>query len=623
MSMQESSSDLPKPLQELLKRHWGFETLRAHQVGPVLGLWRGEHTLSLLPTGGGKSLCFQLPALAREGLCLVITPLIALMEDQCEGLRKKGVRAEAWVGNNGDRVLDNVRFGQTQFLYLSPERLNHPMFLARRAHWDVKTIVVDEAHCISQWGHDFRPAFQSIVTLRDAFPDATWGAFTATATDEVLADLAEQMPKQTQVHRTPLRRQNLHFEVNTWGDKEAMLLKDATAQVGQGLIYVQSRHESERWSQRLSQAGLSAASFHAGLPPREKQRRQEAWKANKIQVLTCTSAFGMGIDAPHVRWVFHAGPPPNLESYIQEAGRAGRDGQPASCILYAEMHDFQVLSERIERQYPSLKKVHDAYQWVCNQSSAAFGEQPTEPIEITESIHMPALKLLALAGHFEIQEISKSQKMRGLVRWSGPELTGDEHGPMNVLAQWIQRHAGGREIEIETTALTTELNAHAQGPHWHPEQCASALEVLDARGWIDWRPRATISRLHWLRPRQQTKTITVNLERKHLAHQKLNLVREYALEAGDTCRAKTLEAAFGDLDGKPCENCDVCTIDKQAWRDNLRSALDMGSVNPTEFIQQCRPGHRAGMRTLMATWYKSGAIESSQSHIRWTSNHRD
>ncbi|MGB0149723.1 MAG: RecQ family ATP-dependent DNA helicase [Flavobacteriales bacterium] len=620
MCNQETSPHLPETLGHLLHKHWGFKELRPHQARPVLGLWWGEHTLALMPTGGGKSLCFQLPALARGGLCLVVTPLIALMEDQCEGLRAKGIRAEAWVGNNGDRVLDNVRFGKTQFLYLSPERLKHPMFLARREHWDVRTIVVDEAHCISQWGHDFRPSFQSIGTLQEAFPNAVWGAFTATATSEVLADVARQMPTDTHVHRSSLRRPNLNFEVNTWGDRDSVLIRDAMAQQGQGLIYVQSRHESERWSQRLQQAGMTAASFHAGLPLREKQKRQEAWRTCKLQVLTCTSAFGMGIDAPHVRWVFHAGPPPNVESYIQEAGRAGRDGETASCVLYAEDRDFEVLSERIERQFPPMKKIQEAYQWVANRSNATFGEQPEEPLALEDPTHLPALKLLAQAGHFDLQESSKQRRRGGTVRWSGSPLTDTQNDRLHALAQWVQRLAVDRNVEIDAAVLAHELNAKNDAKPWSADECENALEVLDARGWLDWRPTRAVTHLRWLMPRQQTHTITVDLKRKALALQKLEALQSYVAEGNDACRAKTLEAAFDDPHGAPCGKCDVCTADKQNLRETLRNALDDGPLDPTTFLQSCRPGHRAGMRALMATWYKSGAIESSQSLIRWTSS---
>ena len=422
-------------------------------------LSEGRHVVALLPTGGGKSLCFQLPALVRGGLCLVVTPLIALMEDQCEDLRRRGIRAEAWVGNNGDRVLDNVRFGHTQFLYLSPERLRHPMFLARHTFWNVTTVVIDEAHCISQWGHDFRPAFKEFARMQEMFPNAVWGAFTATATLEVLEDVAQQMPGEPRLHRSPMRRSNLSFDVSNWGDKHATLIHDALEQQGQGLVYVQTRHDSERWSQRLQDAGMAVASYHAGLPEAEKRKRQRRWRSGELQALTCTSAFGMGIDAPHVRWVFHAGPPPNLESYIQESGRAGRDGQPSRCVLYAETKDFEELTAHIERQFPDNQAVQKAYQWVANVSYAAVGECPESPIDIVNRTHMPALKLLAAAGHFDLQETPEQPGIRGTLMLTSVRVETAPDSLESLLMTWVHRFAAEAPTPANVKDLTIQLNA--------------------------------------------------------------------------------------------------------------------------------------------------------------------
>ena len=618
MSSQETSQGLPAHLQSLLQTHWGFSDLRPHQVGPVLDLAQGNHVVALLPTGGGKSLCFQLPALARGGLCLVVTPLVALMEDQCDQLRQRGIRAEAWVGNNGDRVLDNVRFGKTQFLYLSPERLTHPLFEARCGFWNVTTVVVDEAHCISQWGHDFRPAFQNISSLHDRFPDAVWGAFTATATEEVVRDIASQMPQGAQSHVAPMRRPNLAYQVSRWGDRDAVLLHDAALQQGQGLVYVQSRHDSERWSQRLQASGLAAASFHAGLPAKEKQRRQQRWMSGHLQVLACTSAFGMGIDAPHVRWVFHAGPPPNLESYIQEAGRAGRDGQPASCILYVEDSDFGVLQGRIERQFPALRQIQEAYQWAANASHATYGEQPEAPVPVTEPQHLPALRMLSLAGHFDLRERRNASTEGGTITWLGTSVNESFAPPLQTLARWIERQAPSQPMDVDLSQLANQLNrAVALAPPATTAQVRMDLEALDAMGWLDWKPASERFELTWTMPRQATNTVTVDRSRLELMLRKLQEVQAFA-KASQGCRSQHLERAFSDASHGPCGQCDMCTGDKKQWRQALKEDLARGAIQPQEWLLSKAPGHRHQLRALLATWYRSGFIEANQNWIRWS-----
>ena len=620
MTSTESSSNVPEELLSLLKKHWGFSSLRPHQIGPASDLLSGKHTLAFLPTGGGKSLCFQLPALARGGLCLVVTPLIALMEDQCESLKKKGIRAEAWIGSNGDRVLDNVRFGKTNFLYLSPERLNHPMFLARNEYWDVRTIVIDEAHCISQWGHDFRPSFRKIDLLKSLFPKAVWGAYTATATHEVMTDIEAFLPKNLVIHRASMRRKNLSFQVSTYGDRESTLLHDVMQQQGQGLIYAPTRHECETWSQRLQDLGVCAASFHAGLPAKQKQRRQQDWLSQKIQVLTCTSAFGMGIDAPHVRWVFHAAPPPNLESYVQEAGRAGRDENPATCVLYVDERDFDVLRKRIQHQFPDKDKVQKAYQWAANTSYAVIGEQPSTSITITQEQHLPALKLLANEGHFGITQSMPKQQV-GTIRWTGttsPGANEDSKMQVSALVDWIRENAMNHDVEVSVSSIAEHLNKSHQSSPWTDSKICLALEQLDAKGWIDWMPQKAEFNLVWKRPRQKTSTIDVNRERMHLALQNVDAVESYVSLPSDKCRARVLEIHFSSGGLENCGVCDHCTADKKAMRNAFQLALDKGEVDPHSLILSVAPGHRKTARDMLATWYRSGAILASQHHIKWS-----
>ena len=617
MTPQESSPVVPEELLVLLQKHWGFDGLRAHQTGPVTDLHAGRHTLALLPTGGGKSLCFQLPALARGGLCLVVTPLIALMEDQCDALRRKGIRAEAWVGNNGDRVLDNVRFGGTQFLYLSPERLKHPLFLARHEHWDVRTVVVDEAHCISQWGHDFRPAFQHIQDLQSLFPRAVWGAYTATATAEVLEDVAQQLPSGVVTHRSSMRRPNLRFSVSTWGDRDATLLHDVLQRSDQGLIYVQSRHESERWAQRLQSADVQAASYHAGLPSREKQRRQRMWMDGTLQVLTCTSAFGMGIDAPRVRWVFHAGPSPQMEAYVQEAGRAGRDGAPSECVLYVEEKDFSILAERITKQYPDIDNIRKAYQWAANASYATLGEQPEAPLVVHEHQWIPALRLLALAGHFELKDPPVHAGQTGRLRWLQQGTASHVDPKNNHLHLWLARHASSADLQVSIPELCDAIQ-RAHGDAWTTEALVLALESLDAQGTLDWHPAPTSPTLRWLEPRRATANVTADRSRLNLLLEKLETVKRYALGEGLTCRAQFLEHSFGEFDGIPCGECDLCSQTTATWEEAWTGWLNEGSVVVEQKLLTLPAGHRTPARNVLARWYRDGRVVANGTSVKWS-----
>lgn len=617
MTPQETSLAVPEELRTLLKKHWGFDGLRPHQRGPVLDLHAGRHTIALLPTGGGKSLCFQLPALARGGLCLVVTPLIALMEDQCEALRRKGIRAEAWVGNNGDRVLDNVRFGGTQFLYLSPERLGHPMFLARHERWDVTTVVVDEAHCISQWGHDFRPAFKHVGALQSLFPHAVWGGYTATATSEVLEDVAQQFPPGVVTHRSPMRRTNLEFSVSTWGDRDATLLHDVLQRKDQGLIYVQARHESERWGQRLRNAGVRAASYHAGLPAREKQRRQRQWMEGKLQVLACTSAFGMGIDAPNVRWVFHAGPSPQLEAYMQEAGRAGRDGQPSTCVLYAEHKDFALLEDRIENNFPDLSMVRKAYQWAANASYATLGEKPDAPLVVHAHEWIPALRLLALAGHFELKDPPLNSGQTGNLRWLHQEFSSLPNPKTHRLATWLSRHASSADLQVSIPDLCHTLEK-THGKAWHADEMVLALESLDAQGKLDWKPTPASPTLRWLQPRMATANVTVDRTRLKLLLDKLEMVKRYAFGEKSSCRAQFLEHAFGDSNDRPCGVCDLCTQATTPWATWWSKGLDQGPVNVQNTLLALPAGHRMHARNVLAQWYREGRILANGNEVTWS-----
>ena len=622
MSDQESSSMSQSPaheaellaemraeVSEVVKRVWGFESLRPHQEAPVMDLALGKHIVAMMPTGGGKSLCFQLPAIVRGGLCIVITPLIALMKDQCSQLKALGVKAEAWTGNNGDRILDNVRFGNVQFLYMSPERIGHPMFQARHGFWDVRTIIVDEAHCISQWGHDFRPAFQRIGELKGMFPQAVWGCFTATATEEVLKDIGSNLPEAA-IHAMPMRRKNLAFQVSTWGDRDSEILNSIRHLKGKGLIYVRTRHEAERWGNLMRQVGMSAATFHAGMTQQSKDKTQRKWLSGECQALACTSAFGMGIDAPDVGWVVHAGPPPNLESYIQEAGRAGRDGRHAHCLLFVGEHDMAKLRERLDAQFPDNAIVQAAYQGLANAGSVAIGEQPNEPTPICRPEWNAAFDLLEQGGM--IQSVPHPGDLRGSIRLNPRPASEPIPNHLVRLHNWIVAQPTTKDIQLNQ--IVTE------GVVANIPTAVEQLNALDTLGRLDWTPQE-VRHYAWTQPRMATNKVAVNRSRKQVLLDKLQLVERYITHEG--CRASFLDGVFEvqSVDSsepiQPCGICDACTADRNRMREQLQHMLQLEAHTSDSLIRSQAPGHRGMARAILQAWYRAGVIESSEHRIRW------
>ncbi len=357
----------------ILKDNFGYDSFRFIQEDIINSIGSGHDTIGLMPTGGGKSITFQVPALAMEGTCIVISPLIALMQDQVEHLKKRGIKAEAiYTGQSRDeiqRILDNAVFGAVKFLYISPERLSSSLFLAKLRHMKVSFIVVDEAHCISQWGHEFRPAYLHIKEIRQELPNCPVLALTATATTEVIEDIKNELSRPDNengeesfhVFSMSFRRPNLRYVVRHTNDKIGQILKILEAVEGSAIIYTRSREKTKELSKELETYGIKSTYYHAGLDFSVKQKHQQLWQNNTIRVMVATNAFGMGIDKPDVRIVIHADVPDSLEAYYQEAGRAGRDGQLSYAVLLYDKRDKTQLRTHLNEQYPDKDYIRNVY----------------------------------------------------------------------------------------------------------------------------------------------------------------------------------------------------------------------------------------------------------------------
>ena len=563
-----------KDLHDVLSRIWGFQDLRPMQEQVVRSVLQGRDTLALLPTGGGKSLCFQLPALMQGGCCLVVSPLIALMKDQVQRLRERGVRAVALTAGMRreelDVALENCALGHCDFLYVSPERLGSDLFRARVDRLPITLIAIDEAHCISQWGYDFRPAYLAIGDLREHFPEVPVIALTATATERVVTDIQERLRfREPHVLRGDFRRPELTFWVSRGEDKLGRLLRIAERTTGGAIVYVRQRREALRISNRLTDAGFSAAPYHAGLPLEERDRTQRAWTQGSVRFVIATNAFGMGIDKGDVRTVVHWGPPDDLESYYQEAGRAGRDGEASHAILLVDQGDGRRLEERVRGSFPSLHEVR-----ACLQSFADMHRIPlsggmdetfaldlrgiAERMGTNVRTAAQALKVLELNGDLALSDGFRDPSRVHFV--GSPrevhQLQGQRH-PSAPLLEAVLRTYGG--VFEQPTVIEEERLARMIG--WSTEAVRQTLKASQEAGILEYRPRNTGPAATLLTPRRDAATLmpdpAVMRDREGRALERMDRMRSY-FERGDVCRETTLLAYFGAQPPEACGHCDVC-----------------------------------------------------------------
>ncbi|MBF1644869.1 MAG: RecQ family ATP-dependent DNA helicase [Prevotella sp.] len=559
---------------DILHKYWGYPDFRGIQREIIESIGAGKDTLGLMPTGGGKSLTFQVPALAQEGVCIVITPLIALMKDQVEHLRHKGIAAAAiYSGMSRDAIvttLENCIFGGVKLLYISPERISSDLFQIKLKHMKVSFITVDEAHCISQWGYDFRPSYLQIAVIRKLVPNVPILALTATATPDVIDDIQERLGfTEKNVFRMSFERKNLVYVVRQAEDKEAEMVHILQSIPKTAIVYCRSRKRTKEVAQLLMQYGISATWYHAGLEPAVKDQRQSEWQHDKMRVMVATNAFGMGIDKADVRVVVHMDCPSSLEAYFQEAGRAGRDGQKAYAVLLYNGHDNRTLQKRVEDTFPPKEYVQQVYEHLAyfyqigvNSGEGCTFEFPIDKFCATFK-HFPiranaALILLQRAGYIDYEpNPDNNARVRFLLRRNDLYRLDSLSEKENDVVISLLRNYGG----LFTDYGYVDESYIAQEAGLDRNQTYMVLVNLSKKRIIDFIPRKSIPLISYKRDRVDGSDVildkSVYEERKEQFQKSINSVINYA-QNDKVCRSRQLLYYFGEKKSVDCEQCDVC-----------------------------------------------------------------
>ncbi len=579
---------------EALRRWWGFTSFRPVQEEIIRAAMAGRDTLALMPTGGGKSLTYQVPTMAREGLCIVITPLIALMKDQVDRLRARGIPAVSIHSGLSPRqidiALDNCVYGDVKFLYVAPERLATEAFRLRVVRMNVSLLAVDEAHCISQWGYDFRPSYLRIAELRERLPGVPVLALTASATELVAEDIMHHLKfAEPHILRSSFARPNLSYSVRRTDDKNGQLLRVARNVPGSGIVYMRTREGTEQIADLLRQEGIPAAAYHGGMGYAERSLRQEEWLQGKVRVMVATNAFGMGIDKPDVRFVVHYAMCDSLESYYQEAGRAGRDGKRAYALLLVAADDRDRIVRRFEKEFPPLEQVKDIYDRVCSYLNIGIGDGGGASFlfnihEFCAREHLysgtvaGALKLLQQNGYLTLTD-AQDNPARILFCVSRDELyrLRVKRDDLDPLIRTILRLYNG--VFTEFRAIDEGELATWSG--YTPERVRELLKLLWQLRVIRYIPSNRSPILFMNEERLPRKDLYIApetyLHRQQLMRERFDHMIAYAVNE-ERCRSEVLESYFGCTETTPCGVCDVCLARKRAARAAAQDSGTPGTV---------------------------------------------
>ena len=557
-----------------LQKYWGYESLRPGQAEVIGSVLSRRDTLALMPTGAGKSLLYQLPTLMMEGLCIVVTPLVALMKDQTESLRRLHINAVALHGGMSERhiemALDNCVYGDVKFLFISPERIASHLFALRMRLMRVALITVDEAHCISQWGYDFRPSYLNIKALREAHPETPCLALTASATERVAEDIMHHLRFDSpNIFRSDFSRPNLSFVVRQTENRREQLLHIIGSVAGSGIVYARTREMTEQLAEWLRSEGVDATHYHAGLSPMERSMRQDDWLSGRVRVMVATNAFGMGIDKPDVRFVIHYDTPSSPESYYQEAGRAGRDGKRSYAVLLTEGNEESGAMRRLSSEFPENDYIKDVYTKLCNYLQIGYGEGElstyvldfedfTSRYKLFRPTAWNALKILQQNGYLSLTDEGEnparvmfcvSRDDLYTVRIERRELDG-------VLRALMRLYTGIftqlRSIDVQEIALHTGYTE---------DMVREQLKQLWRMHVIRYVPKNYSPLVMFLLPREQEKDLFISVDsthrRREMAVERLESMMRY-LNNADECRSRLLQNYFGQHDAVDCGVCDIC-----------------------------------------------------------------
>ena len=559
--------------ESILKKYWGYDTFRPPQDLIIDAVLKKIDTIALLPTGGGKSVCYQVPAMIFSGKTIVISPLIALMQDQVDNLFSRGIIAKALNANlhykEIDAILDNFVFGDLRMLYISPERIGSEVFMTRILKANISLIAVDEAHCISQWGYDFRPSYFNIPKLREIHPKVPILALTATATPQVLKDISERLELKTPtVFQKSFSRDNLGLTVIKGDDKKNELLRILSRVKGCCIIYVRNRRETVEISHWLNAHGITCVSYHGGMDRDTREKNQAAWMHNHVRMIVCTNAFGMGIDKPDVRLVIHLDIAPSIEEYYQEAGRAGRDGKESHAVTLVDESDISDAIQNFNEQFPSLEVIGGTYDRLCRFFKVAYGSGMMESydfsiLDFAEYVAIPVKKVFHIISILEKEGwISTSEafkepsKLMILATSEDLEYLEKNVAQKSKIIVHLLRKYEGLFIDF----VKIDENRVAQELGMEVSKLIQIIQILKTEGLIAYTPRAAVPQITFTQSRPQPESFSIDkksyLQRKKMAEDRLHAMVKY-INNDTICRQKVIVDYFGE-NGKNCGKCDIC-----------------------------------------------------------------